>query len=313
MNKEMLRYRLKWLGIKMKTKITHKNIYYNDYAGKELMTLQEANDWIADRIASGAPLMCARYGATELEAVWCYDESAGVGLKERAELLERMKNNAGFFPKDEGYMRKFSDAMKEASKDADLIGVWFNPMEDYVVKKYAPSSRLCHLRGLEPWYVERPWTRALEGKRVVIVHPFDETIRNQYQKRELLFQNEFILPRLKSLYTVRAVQSAGEEQGDGFEDWFEALEWMYGEVMKLDFDVAIIGCGAYGFPLAAKLKNAGKQAVHMGGATQLLFGIKGKRWDSHSIIKKLYNEHWVRPDMNERPKGAENIEQGCYW
>lgn len=43
------------------------------------------------------------------------------------------------------------------------------------------------------------------------------------------------------------------------------------EALKFDFDVAIIGCEAYGFPLAARLKRAGKIVVHMGGATQILF------------------------------------------
>ena len=57
--------------------------------------------------------------------------------------------------------------------------------------------------------------------------------------------------------------------------------------MKIDFDVAIIGCGAYGFPLAAKLKQAGKQAIHLAGATQLLFGIKGKRWEEYQFQKRF--------------------------
>lgn len=46
--------------------------------------------------------------------------------------------------------------------------------------------------------------------------------------------------------------------------------------MKINFDTAIIGCGAYGMPLAAQIKNAGRQAIHLGGAVQLLFGIKGE-------------------------------------
>ena len=61
------------------------------------------------------------------------------------------------------------------------------------------------------------------------------------------------------------------------------------------------------------MKCHGKQVIHMGGATQLLFGIKGKRWDTHPVIKNLYNEHWVRPEAHERPEGAETIESGCYW
>lgn len=45
---------------------------------------------------------------------------------------------------------------------------------------------------------------------------------------------------------------------------------------KIDYDICLIGCGAYGFPLAAHAKRKGKKAVHLGGALQLLFGIKGK-------------------------------------
>ena len=86
--------------------------------------------------------------------------------------------------------------------------------------------------------------------------------------------------------------------------------------MKIEFDVAIVGCGAYGFPLAAKLKQAGKQAIHLAGATQLLFGIKGKRWEedpAFEYVRKFFNEAWVYPDETEKPKNASVVEGGCYW
>ena len=83
--------------------------------------------------------------------------------------------------------------------------------------------------------------------------------------------------------------------------------------VKIDFDVALIGCGAYGFPLAAKLKQAGKVTILMGGVTQMLFGIKGSRWDTHPVASKLYNEHWVRPKPKERPVNADTVEGACYW
>lgn len=88
---------------------------------------------------------------------------------------------------------------------------------------------------------------------------------------------------------------------------------MYEEAMKIDFDVAILGCGAYGLPLAARLKRAGKQAIHLGGTVQILFGIKGKRWDTDSLTNHLYNEHWVRPLPEETPAAAKSVESGCYW
>jgi len=82
---------------------------------------------------------------------------------------------------------------------------------------------------------------------------------------------------------------------------------MCDQMTQMEFDVAIIGCGAYGFPLAACAKRLGKQAIHLGGATQLLFGIKGKRWGD------IGNEHWVHPLPEEHPQGFEKVEGGCYW
>jgi len=127
-----------------------------------------------------------------------------------------------------------------------------------------------------------------------------------------LFNNNDILPEF-TLLTLKAVQTVAGQRDERFETWFDALEFMFNEAMKKDFDIAILGCGAYGFPLAAKLKLAGKQAIHLGGATQLLFGIEGNRWDDHPVISKLYNEYWVRPIESEKPKNANSVEGACYW
>ena len=40
-------------------------------------------------------------------------------------------------------------------------------------------------------------------------------------------------------------------------------------------------------------------SLYVGGGLQLLFGIKGKRWDDANG-KLLYNEHWVRPLSSDR-------------
>ncbi len=113
---------------------------------------------------------------------------------------------------------------------------------------------------------------------MLVIHPFENTIRKQYEKKDLLFENPDVLPDFK-LLTLKAVQSIGNKS-NGFGDWFEALDFMYDEALKRDFDVAILGCGAYGLPLAARLKQAGKQVIHLGGSVQILFGIKRNRWDT---------------------------------
>ena len=65
--------------------------------------------------------------------------------------------------------------------------------------------------------------------------------------------------------------------------------------------------------LAAHARDTGHAAIQMSGATQLLFGIKGKRWDDHPVISKLYNPAWVRPDETEGISNKEKVEGGSYW
>ena len=84
---------------------------------------------------------------------------------------------------------------------------------------------------------------------------------------------------------------------------------------RLIFDVAIIGCGAYGFPLAAEIKRMGKIAIHLGGVTQIMFGIIGRRWETEykQFHDDVVNEYWIRPSADEKIKGLDTIEDGCYW
>ena len=120
------------------------------------------------------------------------------------------------------------------------------------------------------------------------------------------------MPQFASVEYVKAIQSnAGGTTK--YPNWFAALDNMKSEISKANFDIAIIGAGAYGLPLAAYVKTMGKQAVQMSGATQVLFGIKGKRWDTHPVISKFYNEAWVRPLKIETPPEIKKVEGGSYW
>ena len=120
------------------------------------------------------------------------------------------------------------------------------------------------------------------------------------------------------MQTIKAIQTIGN-QGDGrFETWFDALEFMKNEIDKMDYDVCLLGCGAYGMPLAAHVKRSGKKAVHLGGSFQLLFGIRGARWENSNYnatynYSKLMNEFWVKPSATETPSKAQQVEEGCYW
>lgn len=317
MNKMRLKYYL-YKG-KLRNKISRKigrekfGNLIKKYASKSMLTADEMNEHIFNNINSGKPFMVCRFGSTELTSLSTFyfkDE------RNYQKAIDHVCFFSGFFPGDKNLGHRFTDIMIDSCKQADVLAVWFVQYEEYFIKQnLSKSSKISYLMNIEPWKSDKPWTKALRGKKVLVIHPFEETIREQYKKRKSLFKNQDILPEFE-LKTLKAVQTIAGVKDERFDTWFDALQYMYNEAMKIEFDIAILGCGAYGMPLASMLKKSGKQAIHMGGITQILFGIKGKRWecgDDYLYIRELMNENWVNPLESEKPKQAEKIESGCYW
>lgn len=286
---------------------------YPTIQGNTIVTSNQVSKAISYAIFKKEPYMVGRFGNIELLNTGKTD----VGIKFRIdESVKILSNNAGFFPDDVSMLSRFATIMKESMKLCDLQGMWYIPFEDYYLKSnILTPSLITEGRYLEPWFSENPWTNTLAGKKVLVIHPFDELIKEQYKKRKLLFPNKDILPDFQ-LKTFKAVQTIAGTSNDQFATWFDALNYMCEEIDKIDYDVAIIGCGAYGYPIAAHVKKSGKVAIHLGGVTQVLFGIKGKRWDIDPLddtVRNLYNDSWVYPGEREKPKQLTKVEGGCYW
>lgn len=266
---------------------------------------------IREELLSNKPSMIGRFGSTEIKAILYPELPFFVAPLLSKRVCTNMATLSGFFPSNPKTINKFSNLMYQDMTQLDILGSW--RIEELLLRKHFPNAKLVELKSLESYLFKSPWTEVLEGKKVLVVHPFNTTIEQQYHKnRERLFPNKNVLPKFHSLETIKAVQTIAGNL-DGFNDWFAALESMKSAIDSKEFDIAILGCGAYGFPLAAHIKRQGKKAVHLGGATQILFGIRGKRWDDHPIISKFYNDYWVRPSLGDVPKHATKVENGCYW
>lgn len=286
-------------------------------------SFQPASDLIRQNLISNKPCMIARIGSSELACISEYRKSRNK-LSIQPERIETKKksisfsshtkyrifNYSGLFPLTDEILSKFCELMIEDIKQVDILGTWLSS-ESYFNKELENAKKV-RMPDIEPYYHHDPWTTALSGRKVLVIHPFAKTIKEQYKKRKLLFSNENILPAFE-LKTIKAVQSLAGEQ-TRFKNWFEALDDMKNKINKIPFDIAIIGCGAYGLPLAAHVKRIGRKSVHLGGATQILFGIIGKRWEEEQkFISTLFNQHWVRPSLEEMPKNWTRVENGCYW
>lgn len=306
------------------------------YGGKRapkgigLMSGEELNKFIYDGLMADKPFMVARFGSIELDSA-LYPYLVSLPLWKRYQLYAQKKisflrytpeyaqhlmnplcNNAGFFPNDIRMLAKFSEKVRLEDTSCCCCCCcccWNN--EDLMMPFFNKDIRFAELAEMEPYDYEQPWSRALAGKKVLVVHPFAKTIEAQYQKRKHLWANPDVLPE-SELHTIKAVQTIAGEKSE-FDTWFDALHYMEHQMDAIDYDIAIIGCGAYGFSLAAHAKRMGKKAIHLGGATQILFGIKGKRWDDMPDVNKFYNEYWVYPSSEETPKHKDRVEGGCYW
>ncbi|WNC71180.1 hypothetical protein RGQ13_13750 [Thalassotalea psychrophila] len=277
-----------------------------DYSG-EFLNEYNANEYIKDLINSNNPFMVSRLGSTELSVLRSFKNNVDYNEKQR----ETIQSLSGFFPVTTDNLNLFSEMYFKHISNIDVLGIWMNPFEDVIANEYCENAFITKLRSLEPYFYSNPWTSALKDKKVLVVHPFNNSIEGQYKNRKLLFKDESVLPEFE-LSTYQAVQSLGGDS-DTYSSWFEALEGMQNDISKLDFDIAIIGAGAYGLPLASFIKKSGRSAIHLGGATQLLFGVYGRRWEVKEDFKDIINENWVRPTENEKPKAAKNVENSCYW
>ncbi len=291
------------------------------------LTLQEGNDSIAAMLLADKPCMISRFGGVELDAVLRnIDITAPYTTMKKLTNILRMqagpfwwdnsirkwlRYNAGFFPVTDEMMAKFASLYLACSKEVDMLVYW-EIGEQRLRNDYFPHADIIRSRSLEPYRHSNPWSSALVGKKVVVIHPFASTIKKQYQKRKMLFKDPSVLPDF-DLITYKAVQSiAGNDVP--FNTWFDALETMCNDLSNINFDIALIGAGAYGLPLAAHIKKMKKKAVHIGGATQLLFGIRGKRWDNYPLFReKYYNKHWIHPLPEDCPPNHQLVEGGCYW
>ena len=276
------------------------------FLGQKNITTNYSDEVLLEYIKSNKPFMAVRYGAVELSCINNY-EKIRLGLKKKYKDIVKfsMKNNAGFFPPTDEYLTKYSKLMNEVMKDTDILGISGIHMEDYFYKLQCKQSKIIQYFSFEP--INKKWLLGLNGKKVLVISPFKEEIEEQLKKKEHLSDLKSIDAKFE---VIKAIQSIGDEVPD-VPTWFDALEYMKSEIDKIDFDIALVGAGAYGTPLCAYIKSLNKQAIQTGGATSLLFGIIGSRWENRDYVKKQINEYWIRPF--DKPKGYEKIEKGCYW
>lgn len=274
----------------------------------QYLNKQDGNNFISEQLLSNQKLCVCRLGTLELNAIYSILYSKSL----HHNLIVMLQTNAGVYGDS---INDFASEYIINIPRCNTHVVWEDnslmTQQSYVFDKLCPRSIKIAHRAIEPFYFRNPWSQYLKNKKILVVSPFVESIINQYNNRTALWDNTLVLPSFE-LLTYRSVQSinnSGPHNG-----WLESLNIMKNDLTHYDFDIALLGCGAYGLPLVSFISNElNKTAIYIGGALQILFGIKGKRWDNHDEISKMYKSSWIRPSSAETPELSHNIENGCYW
>lgn len=320
-----MRERIQWLYYwgRWKINFLYKQVmkrdffnYEKKYGKNRFVSGEDGNLLLKQKILSGEPFAFCRFGMSEIDYVVNCKKDELWGTDSFKNQLD-VKNMFELYPDDGGLgLKRFAEIMNHACETADFIGVWTSKwMGDYyttTIKNVKEKKIGSAIMG-EPYYFKEPWSEALANKKVLIINPFVDIIKEQYlNNRERLFKDKNILPKFE-LLTLKSIwfDSAGKDPR--FNSWFEVYDYIFEEAMKKDFDIALLGCGTFGFPLAARFKEAGKQAIHIGGAAQILFGVMGKRWENMDQFKEFFNEYWVRPEKPQIDLNYKKLDNACYW
>jgi hypothetical protein len=280
-------------------------------------------DGIRNALSKGGGFLAGRFGTIEFDVCWEHEKIGRINT-DAATVLER---NAGVFPKDSASVIRWVAATKSAFENSDVLATgWYVPIlkkEHALLCAWDATALQIPLRALEPYYwePEKRWSRLLAGQKVCVVSSFTETAAAQVAKGgEAIWgsSEKSIWPPgvewswVKTGYAPCMSLGRGAWECDA-EKWEDVVAYVVEEVCKRDARIVLIGCGGLGMVIADALKRRGKICIVMGGAVQVFFGIKGRRWEAHEFISRLWNENWVYPSAEETPGGALSVERGCYW
>lgn len=284
--------------------------------------LQKNAEILCSYFENTKPFLIGRNGSTELQILYYYMKHKEVSQQ----LMNALELYSGIFPATEESVKRWLNEYLISLEECDIMAEgWYEPLkifEKSLLDKTVPNRKSVLLRNLEPYYVvpEVRWSNYLANKHVGIISSFANTCEEQTYLSKAIWGNssESLLPSSTQWIPIQTyfppkIAGTNTEISWKCNNWEEAVESVIESYKTNPFEIALIGCGALGMIIGARLKKLGVQVIIMGGAIQILFGIRGKRWENHSVIKNFFNDAWIYPPEHLKPSNSHLIENSCYW
>lgn len=289
----------------------------------DLTTSLSSVDETRQRVfGSSSPFLLSRFGNVEFMAFRdVFDSKRSLTFYElcclyagardkngiRLKSARMLRQNAGVYSaRKESEFVRFYEIYEKCIPNIDFFFRWFSG--DALLLKAGLNAQIAPLEYLNILQDPDFYKGVFEGKRLLVFSPHELSIQYQLEKKYNALCDHLQVTRF-SVETVKTKHNIQSCAGD----WFDDLDYLKSQLSnKRNVDYVILGCGAFGLPLACYAKELGISALHLGGVTQLLFGIMGARWE-YLVPDFESTSFWTRPVDADRPVGFESVEGGCYW
>ncbi len=289
------------------------------------LSLEKSNDYIIKKLQSNKKFLISRMGAgAETNVVYlCTIHGIDkIYTKQFYKLFIQLSIENGIYNLTKNSLSRYVKLYKETIEKSDSLAVFINLMVTQQ-KYFVENNKLetLYSRVLEPFYCckdnIKPWSHYLLGKKVLIVNPFVDSFQQQLKNNFQIFKDpekKLFLDEQEFVFYKTYNTSAGNAL---HENWEKTYDMMCDDISKLDFDIALLGCGGYGLPLSNYIhEKLDKSVIYIGGGLQLLFGVMGARWENIPMWKDIIKENqtkFIRPSKEEQIENKERVEGGCFW
>lgn len=274
---------------------------------------------IRTALESKKPLAIGKIGGTEGKALSYYANHFTRILRKKKiqRMSQKLYLHSGVYPPDLATYKRFYAYWREKVLPCcDYLADW-RPKES--------DRRLAKQCNFNPIWIKQDllspqngWLSTLNNYSIAVISPFVNSIQSQIPKLRDIWPQYSIDASSIIFHVIKAPHYA-HLVPPTHTDWFQALDALSHQLKELEYDLLLVGAGAWGLPLAVEAKRQGKIGIHLGGQLQITFGITGARWGASVNERPEYmNQHWITPLESDKPQTLASAKQDflndcAYW
>ncbi len=231
----------------------------------------------------------------------------------------------GVFPTNSEFLIEFANFYTRHIHSIDILGIFQADQEKMIIQENKLNNRFIPYLYTEPdrslpSNEKNCYLKHFEDKKILFVSPFADLLKKRATKE--IFENVWSKIEKKWFYPcsfnsleIPYSYFNSSKTHKRYLNSINLFDSIISRISTIDFDVAFIGAGALGLPIASFIKSKGRVAISLGGHLQVLFGIRGNRWNRDiNWSSKYMNEFWV--DMPEKyyPENKSILtDDSAYW